>query len=456
MGKNIAKIDTDLVDLVQLINESEASIELGEAFAAFMLNPTVVWAKFILTDDRKNANGQRIPKEEFDNLMRSGIHMPVKMAMGEINRGHDDSKPLGVITHLKQITLPGGANAVMALAALWGEERPSDVTYIRDRFKNGEAVNVSWEILFGEKSFNKDTDSIDLRDTVLRAATIVGEPAYTGRTQFLAVAAKKWGKAYIESLPDSSFLYVDGEKRFIPIMDEKGIVDRTKLKEALEELGSLNLPTSILKEKKAIVLKMIERFEAGASIDEISREFNPDLKQNLEDTLNMNVEELQAKLAEVQAKLTTALEAASVKETAIAEKETALTSKDAEIAGLQERITVLESELTPLKEFKASIDAEKEKEVKLESIKTKFKDANIEKAEEYFKDNANTLIALDETSLDFMIQELKAFAEENEASASVNGKKKKTEIPAITGGEHGEVSVKDMAAYLRQSRATKN
>lgn len=443
---------TDLVDLVQLINESQASEELGEAFASFMLNPTVVWAKFILTDDRKNANGQRIPSEEFDNLMRSGIHMPVKMAMGEIEQSHKNSKPLGVITHLKKITLPDGVSALMALAALWGEERPSDVTYIKDRFKNNEPVNVSWEILFGDSSFNNKANSMDLKDTVLKAATIVGDPAYEGRTQFLAVAARKWSKAYIDALPDAAFLHKDGDKRYLPVFDENGAVDRIKLGDALKDLGELNLPTHVLKEKKAIILRMIERFEAGASVDEISGEYNKDFKPKLEEGTLDELNEIKAKLQDVEAKLTTALEEITVKNAAIAEKETALAGKETELASLTERLTALETEIVPLKELKASLDAEAEKSAKLEALKTKFTDAGIVKDDTYFNENYDSLVALDDTSLNFMIQELKAFAEE---SGTSNSSVKKTKIPVLPHNDDGEISVKDMATYLRENRAKK-
>ena len=43
-----------------------------DAFAmAQQLNPYVTWVRFILTDDKPNGNGDRIPLEEFSNL----IHM---------------------------------------------------------------------------------------------------------------------------------------------------------------------------------------------------------------------------------------------------------------------------------------------------------------------------------------------------------------------------------------------
>lgn len=191
------------LDMVQLLDESEVKSEMGEAFASFMLNPTVTWAKFILTDDRTNGNGERVPKEEFANLIRSGIHMPVKMVLGEI-QGHPESKPLGTITHLKQVQKEDGSSAIVALAALWGKERPADVEFIKARFAEKKPVDVSWEILYETETINDETHSTDLHGTVLKAATIVGNPAYEGRTPFLSIASKKISDAAVEEITDDT------------------------------------------------------------------------------------------------------------------------------------------------------------------------------------------------------------------------------------------------------------
>jgi hypothetical protein len=185
------KTGTKLSNVLQLVDKSEAKSILGEAFASFLTNPTVTWAKFILTDDRMNGNGMRIPQSEFGNLINTGIHMPVKMALGEIAPGHNDSKPLGVITHLAEFPTDDGASSIIALAALWGEERPADVAFIKERFAQGQPVDISWEILYQDEVFNETLSSIDLQGTALRAATVVGNPAYQGRTPFLAISAKQ-------------------------------------------------------------------------------------------------------------------------------------------------------------------------------------------------------------------------------------------------------------------------
>src|SRR3970040_1844662 len=73
-----------------------------EAFAAVAKNKAFNYLKFILTDDQPNANKQLVPLEEFENLIQSGYFTPIKMALKRIEDGHEESFPLGVITHLKQ------------------------------------------------------------------------------------------------------------------------------------------------------------------------------------------------------------------------------------------------------------------------------------------------------------------------------------------------------------------
>lgn len=448
MTENIAEMSHKLIGVVQLISNDEIVDEFGnEATAGLLVNPTVTWAKFVLTDDKRNANGQRIPKDEFPNLMRSGVYMPLKMAVGEINRGHENSKPLGVITHLKELATQDGSSALVALAALWTQERPSDVTYIKDRFASNQPVNVSWEILYTTDSFNQEQDSIDLHGTTLKAATIVGDPAYQGRTPFLSVSAKKWSEPYIRDLPDSSFLYVGRDnERLFPVVDAKGKVDQSKVAEALENLGASKLPMGRIREIKQVLTRLQSQFEAGASVEEVSAEFLGTQNIMEEVTLNKSIEDLQADVLELTTKLNEA-------KTALTEKETALAAKADELTEMTEKVAEQETELATLREFKASIDAEVERQNKLDEVKSKFVEAGIEKGEEYFTDNAETLIALSSESLDFMIQELKAFAEGTK-SESASKHDKKT-IPALSGTNEGEPSVSDVAKALRELHAKK-
>lgn len=319
-------IDLNMIELIQ--DEQEYT---DEAFSSISLNPLVSWIKFILTDDQPNANKQRVPLEEFSNLIKTGIFMPIKMASGEIKDGHENSLPLGVITHLKE-----DGNQIRGIAALWNRERPEDIDLIKNLFKDGKKPQLSWEIAY---SAIEELDGIQiLKDTALKAATFVGMPAYAGRTPVIAVANKQ---------------------------------------------------------------------------------------ENQEDTALEEIEKLQSRVSELEAQL-------AEKDTAVAEKET---------------------ELASLREFKAGVEEDKQKEEKLASIKAKFAEAGITKEEEYFDTNKETLLGLDEAAIDFMIQELVAFSSQT-AEASEK-KTKEIKVPRVVSDVKDSLDPKDLATALRERNAKK-
>jgi hypothetical protein len=436
------KMNAKLEDMVELLSENEALREFGEATASIISNPTVVWAKFILTDDMRNGNGQRIPREEFANLIKTGIFMPVKMARGEINRGHQGSEPLGSITHLKEVQMPDGHYAIAALAALWAEERPADVNYIRQRFSENKPVDTSWEILYEDSSYNTEQNSIDLLGTILRATTIVGDPAYGSRTRVLSVSAIKWSKAYISELPDSSFLYINGTDRLFPVVDNEGKIDRTRLKDTIAQLQSSGLPEDVITQKTQLVEGILNKFESGASVEEVTSLFMSN--SNFTEEELKTLEELQAQVAELEPKLTEAQEKINALESANAEK-------DAKIAELSEQKTALETEIAPLREFKAGADAEATRIEKMEAIKSKFTEAGIEKEDKYFEDNFAKFEKMDAESLEFFIQEVVANLAQASKKSSSASTDNKTKIPALTNGDAEDLSdPKVLAMHLRE------
>lgn len=291
--------------------------KLGEddAFASVTLNPTLRWLKFVLTDDQPNGNKQRIPQEEFDNLIKSGINMPIKMAAGDIADGHDKSFAIGVITHLKKV-----ANKIEGLAALWSKERPDDVDLIIEEFESGSPPQISWEVPFDREEVGTDGVAT-LKGIILRAATLVRLPAFEGRTPVLAVAAT-------ETKP------IEAEAE----IEEETIMSDDKLKELEVQLTEANETIAELRDQ------LKEKTEGFASIEE---------------------------------------------------------------------------ELTDLREFKAQSDKDTEEAEKLDSVKAKFAEAGIEKDDEYFDENKERFLSLDEAGQDFMVQEMSAFAKTSVATASL-------------------------------------
>ena len=167
---------------VELTNSED---EEGIAEASLSLNSTHRFIKFTLTDDQPNLNKQRIPVKEFANLIRTGLFAPIKMGKGQIEQGHENALPIGVISHLKKTE----DNKIVGLAAIWSKENPDEYNYIKENYDKKTPLNISWEILY--KNSTTDAEGItDLEDTMLKAAVLVGRPAYGGRTQILSVASE--------------------------------------------------------------------------------------------------------------------------------------------------------------------------------------------------------------------------------------------------------------------------
>lgn len=158
----------------------------NEEFASISLNPSFQWAKIIVTDDQPNANKVRIPLDEFDNLIKSGIFSPIKMAEKKISDGHDEAfgRAIGTIS---QLTKEG--NKIIALAALWKKERPEEIQLLKEMYMEGNPPNVSWEIGYADSSLEEDVEV--LKGTILNGLTVVGMPAYKGRTPFVAMSSKQ-------------------------------------------------------------------------------------------------------------------------------------------------------------------------------------------------------------------------------------------------------------------------
>jgi len=159
----------------------------NEEVASVSLNPLYQWAKIVVTDDQPNANKVRIPQGEFDNLIKTGIFAPIKMAEKAISDGHEDAfgKPIGIIS---QLTKEG--NKIIALAALWKKERPEDINKLKEMYKNGTPPQVSWEISYVDSSLEEGGIEA-LQGTILTGLAVVGMPAYSGRTPFVAMSAKE-------------------------------------------------------------------------------------------------------------------------------------------------------------------------------------------------------------------------------------------------------------------------
>lgn len=316
-----------VTDIVQLNIEEDESSLTKEVLAAISKNPTLRWIKFVLTDDAPNANNQRIPKEEFSNLVKTGIHMPIKMSQGYIRDGHEYAVPIGSITSLVERD-----RFVEGIAGLWGKEYPGEVSLLQELSASDEdKPQLSWEILYMDSEMDDDNVEV-FSGTALAAATVVGMPAYEGRTPITLMASKESNSDY--KIKTEEF---------------------DKMEEELKKLQS--------------------------RVSELE-----DANKTLEDSL------------------------ASLKE---------------DNKTLKEENDTLSTEKDTLAEFKAEIEAAKDKEEKLELVKTLFSESGVELPDEFLDDEEKRekLLAMDLTQLEFLMQEISIFASSEDEDAEEDGEK---------------------------------
>jgi hypothetical protein len=403
---------------VKFENQIELIDSTDEAFSSVSLNPNFQWGKIVICDDLPNLNKMRIPESEFDNLIRTGINSPIKMDIGKIT-GHDEArgKPIGVISQIKKET-----NKLIALVALWKKEREEDIAMLKDMYLKSMPPQTSWEIGYTESKFDENGIE-DLYGTMLNGLAVVANPAYAGRTGFVAMS-EVWTTQYIDDLPDSAFLFVEsgGSKddsgkttprslRHLPVKDKNGKVDPSHAQNAIARAPQIKLKdgSNISPAKAAQLQDKARKLSGSAEI----------LEENSMDELD----QLKAKVAELEGILQT--------------KETELTS--------------VKSELQTLQEYKAGIEKKEADETKLASIRKLFSDAKIEKDDSFYSEKRDMLLGLGEAELSFMIQEMVAFS-----SAQASADPKKVEIPNIPATEAKDLGdPKKLAQALRELKTKK-
>jgi len=240
-------------------------IDKPDLQASISLNPNFKWAKVIICDDKPNGNKHRIPIEEFDNIEKSGVFSPIKMSFLGEKRDHftGQGKPIG--THA-QFSKDG--NRLLALLALWPNERPEEIKYLEETYKSGFPPQVSWELSCKEESI-EDDGVITLKDIILDGSCIVDDPAYQGRTPFIAFASQnrenEMEKEELETkLSESLAKIADLEKLNLEIMKSKEDADSL-----LAELNSYKEEVEAEKSKAKKLAEIKAKFiDAGIEKDE--------------------------------------------------------------------------------------------------------------------------------------------------------------------------------------------
>ena len=208
-------------------------------------NPFLVMAKFIFADNQGNENGMGIEFIDFPEVASSAINMPVKMKyLGEGVGNHAGSIPIGHITEMN-IQDDGELKQLIGMAALYAEEYPDEISYLMDKFNEGDAPGISWELGYADSVLK---DGIQwLKGIITKAATFVRQPAYGKRTALLALASDA---ALTDKEFDAGLLKLAGATS----IDTKGgnKVNEEELKKEVERLkGVLEAKEAALAAKTA-------------------------------------------------------------------------------------------------------------------------------------------------------------------------------------------------------------
>lgn len=185
--------------------ENEETIQITSAIAEIsdvegdFKHPLLTKVKFVFATDEganlstaKSGLKQGIRFEDFDEVIRTAVNMPVKMLyLGRRGvGGHVGSIPIGHITGMTKEVIDG-VNSLVAEAVLYTEEYPDEVHFLKEAFARGEAPGISYEIRHNPTKSLIENGVEWLKSLVTQAATIVKSPAYGSRTAIMALASNK-------------------------------------------------------------------------------------------------------------------------------------------------------------------------------------------------------------------------------------------------------------------------
>jgi hypothetical protein len=133
--------------------------------------------------------------------------------------------------------------------------------------------------------------------------------------------------------------------------------------------------------------------------------------------------------------------------TGLEEKQTELqTQLDNALAQVEE----LTPELEELRKFKSDFENAKAQAEKFNSIKEKFTEAGLELEDAYFNDRKDALLAMDESQIEFFIQELVAVAsrkeDEEDEDESLSSK---TQLPPVSTKDT-KIKMEDILGFLNE------
>jgi hypothetical protein len=201
--------------------------------------------------------------------------MPIKMGVGGIKPGHEESTPLGVITEtvIEEDHISGAG-------VVWPEERPSDVAFLTQKTEESDAY-LSWELAYDDMAF--DEDGIGwLTNPILLATTLVSRPAYGDRTRVLEISSEDDGMKKVTTSAEDVLPEVTEEvitEEVAPEVAPEVIQEETQ-EEAPEELDEEAQEALRKIEEYDALLKQIEELKSFKEQVEAEKAFD-EAKKNV-------------------------------------------------------------------------------------------------------------------------------------------------------------------------------
>lgn len=230
-------------------------------------HPLQTILEIVLTDFEPNKNKQQIPDSEAENLIRTALNMPIKIAYANgKHKGHAESIPIGTISEVWQ-----DENQILARSILWKEEYPEIDKYLKTATAEHEFLGTSWEILYQ----NSETlDNIEiLHGCVFSSTVIVDNPAYGFRTPIRSIAEEKESMEENETeSPEMEKLekLMEIESAFYQLLDmvysayEKVCAEMERKERAARESGALVMAQDAIAQLTSILSSLEQTTSASA------------------------------------------------------------------------------------------------------------------------------------------------------------------------------------------------
>jgi hypothetical protein len=151
-------------------------------------NPLQTTITFVLADNKPDGNNRVLDRAEFPNVIRSALGMPVKMKFNGFDvENHEGAIPLGAITGVEEKEVAPDHYQLVATAMLWPDEYPEEVKWLKDKYAQGKAPGISYELVYSDAEHEGGLEKI--KNVLTAAAAFVKVPAFGKRTPLLALAS---------------------------------------------------------------------------------------------------------------------------------------------------------------------------------------------------------------------------------------------------------------------------